>query len=258
LLKYDLGFAQVKTSGLDIEVPSDFLGAIAERAGLPVEIIQRTTFLETVPFLLQRPDQFNSENCSVLFERPNRAPRRLAMLHQWFRKESMSKVNGCRQCLADYPNASVLLGWGLSVVLSCPIHKLMLESARKNLDGLTWVNENPEAAPDLLGLLDCRSMTAMAEGYVQLPGGLVSAEQWFKLVQTIFQDLNGPLFWGDSERWKWQLRVWKVAGYYPPGPFESLKFDKGCGLLIATAIDLMRKGEIVPTGAAGAMFVGHE
>lgn len=35
-------------------------------------------------------------------------------------------------------------------------------------------------------------------------------------------------------------------------------FDKSCSLLIATAIDLMEKGELTPTGKEGKLFSGHE
>jgi hypothetical protein len=125
LLEAGLGFPEVKTRGLDVEAPGDLLAAIAARVGLPVETVERTTYAGTVPFLFERPytDPVSSdvEYCSVLFEPPNPAPGSLSKLRQWFRKEIMCKINGCRQCLADYPEVAILLGWGLKVVLSCPI-----------------------------------------------------------------------------------------------------------------------------------------
>ena len=90
------------------------------------------------------------------------------------------------------------------------------------------------------------------------PGGVISASQWFSLMQIIFQELNAPLFSGGGERMKWQLKIWNVAEFYPPGPFETFKFDKSCSLLIATAIDLMERGELTPTGEGGQVFCGRE
>ena len=85
-------------------------------------------------------------------------------------------MNGCRQCLADYPDGGVLLGWLLKVVFSCPIHGVMLEPGRKVSEGINWVNEKPEEAPKLVRQLDSRSMAAVAEGFVRLPGGLGDSE----------------------------------------------------------------------------------
>lgn len=262
LLKYDLGFPEIKTRGLDVEAPAALLVAIEARTGLPVKAIKRTTFAGSVPFLFKRPFtdpvRTDVEFCSVLFEPPNPAPGSLSKLRQWFRKEYLSKITGCRHCLADYPNGAILLGWGLKVVLSCPIHGLMLESARINGEGLDWVKEKEEAAPQLVCELDRRSMEAIAEGCVQLRGGLVSGSQWFRMLQAIFHELNAPLFSVESGRFKWQLQLWNAANYHPIDPLETFKFDKNCALLIAMAIDLMEKGEITPTGRDGQVFCEYE
>lgn len=258
LLKYDLGFPEIKTRGLDVEAPAALLVAIEARTGLPVKAMERITFAGSVPFLFKRPFtdpvKTDVEYCSVLFEPPDPPPGSHSKLRQWFRKEYLSKINGCRHCLADYPNGAILLGWGLTVVLSCPIHGLMLESARINSEGLDWVKEKEEAAPELVCQLDRRSMEAVAEGCVQLPGGLVSASQWFSMLQTIFHELNAPPFSLERGRFNWQFKLWDAADYNSIGPFETFKFDTSCALLIALAIDLMEKGEIIPTGRDGRVF----
>ncbi len=262
LLKFDLGFPEIKTRGLDVEAPAALLVAIETRTGLPVKAIERTTFAGSASFLFKRlftdPVRTDVEFCSVLFEPPRPAPGSLSKLRQWFRKEYLSRIHGCRQCLVDYPNGAILLSWGLKVVLSCPIHGLMLESARINGEGLDWIKEKAEAAPQLVCKLDKRSMEAIARGCVQLPGGLVSASQWFRMLQTIFHELNAPLFSIEKERFSWQQRLWKAADYFPTGPFETFEFDESCALLIAMAIDLMEKGELTPTGRDGDVFCDHE
>jgi hypothetical protein len=260
LLKHELGFSEVKTSELDVKAPCELLTAIAVRAGLPVETIEGMTLPGTVPFLFQppytAPDNGAFGNCSVLFE--SNGLYSYEKLTQWFRKQTKSTVNGCRYCLSDYPDGGVLLGWMLKVVLSCPVHSVMLEPGRKSTERINWVNEKAQEAPTLVCQLDSRTLAALAEGFVQLPGGLVSKAQWFRLLQTIFQELNAPLFSGHREHVKWQLKIWNVAEYYPSGPLESFKFDKRCSLLIATAIDQMEKGKLTPTGSEGQLFLGHE
>lgn len=254
----DLGFSEVKERDLNRAVPAELVAAIATKTGMPVITIERTTFAGNLPFLdglvFTDPVREDAANCSVLFESPNPAPGSLSKLRQWFRKEYIIKINGCRQCLADYSNGAILLGWGLKVVLSCPIHGLMIEFARKKGEGLNWVKEKEEVAPQLVCQLDRRSLEAVSEGSVQLPGGLVSASQWFRIVQTIFHELNAPLFSVERARLKWQLELWNATDYYPPGPFETFKFDTSCALLIATAIDQIEKGAVKPTGIYGNLF----
>lgn len=258
LLKYDLGFPEAKARDMDFEAAGELVAAIAVRTGMPIRIIQKTTYAGNLPFLAGRaytkPIKEDAESCSVLFKPPNPPPGSLSKLRDWFRKRYMSKIIGCRQCLADYPNGAVMLGWGLKVVLSCPIHGLMLEYARKNGSGLNWVREKEEAAPELVYRLDKRSLEAISEGSVQLSGGLVSAAEWFRIMQTVFHELNAPLFSVESARFKWQLKQWQAAEYHPPGPFETFKFDTSCALLIATAIDQMERGNFEPTGTYGSLF----
>lgn len=133
----------------------------------------------------------------------------------------------------------------------------MLEDGRTDSEksgGIKWLREKAEVAPKLVCQLDRRSMTAVEKGFVQLPGGRVSASQWFKMLQTIFHELNAPLFSLESSRFKLQLQLWTDADYNPAGPFEKFRFDKSCSLLIAMAIALMESGEVIPTGIQGKVF----
>jgi hypothetical protein len=259
LLRYDLGFPEAKPSGLDSEAPSDLIEVIVARSGVSFGTIERTTFAGSLPFLSGRvftdPSKDDVESCSVLFEPPNPAPGSYAKLRKWFRKERKSKLIGCRDCLSEYKRGAVLLGWGLEVVLSCPVHEVMLEHGRKESDRIEWLKEGQERAPKQLRKLDERSLEAVSEGSVQLPGGLVSAEEWFRILQAIFHELNAPWISVKSGRFVWQLKQWEAAGYHSPGPFETFKFDKSCALLIATAIDQMETGAVKPTGTYGKFFV---
>ena len=259
LLRYDLGFPEAKPSLLDFEAPSDLIEVIAVRSGMSFRTIEKTTFAGSLPFLSGRvftdPSKDDVETCSVLFEPPNPAPGSYEKLRNWFQKESKSKLIGCRHCLADYKNGATLLGWGLKVVLSCPVHEVMIEPGRKEGDRIEWRKDREEPALKQVCNLDERSLEAVSEGSVQLPGGLVSAVEWFRILQAIFHELNAPWLSVESGRFVWQLKLWEAAGYHSPGPFETFKFDRSCALLIATAIDHMETGAVRPTGTYGKFFV---
>jgi len=259
LLRYDLGFPEAKPSLLDFEAPSDLIEVIAVRSGMSFRTIEKTTFAGSLPFLSGRvftdPSKDDVETCSVLFEPPNPAPGSYEKLRNWFQKESKSKLIGCRHCLADYKNGATLLGWGLKVVLSCPVHEVMIEPGRKEGDRIEWRKDREEPALKQVCNLDERSLEAVSEGSVQLPGGLVSAVEWFRILQAIFHELNAPWLSVESGRFVWQLKLWEAAGYHSPGPFETFKFDRSCALLIATAINHMETGAVSPTGTYGKFFV---
>lgn len=258
-MRYDLGFPDAKLGGLDFEAPHDLTEVISARSGVSIRRIEKTTLAGNLPFLFGEiftdPIKEDVETCSVLFEPPNPVPGSYAKLKKWFQKESKSTLIGCRHCLSDYKNGSTLLGWGLKVVLSCPVHEVMLETGRKEGDRIEWRKDQEEPAPKLVCKLDELSLEAVSEGSVQLPGGFVSASEWFRIFQTLFHELNAPLFSVTSERFVWQLKLWEVAGYCSPGPLEIFKFNTSCALLIATAIDEMESGEVKPTGTYGKFFV---
>jgi hypothetical protein len=130
----------------------------------------------------------------------------------------------------------------------------MLEPARIDSKAVTWVKDKPEPAPELIRRLDGRSMAAVSKGRVRLPGGKVSAAQWFKLMQTIFHELNVPLFILGRARLNLDLDFWEAVGYLPTPFYKTFKFDKSCALLIAKAIELMENGTVVPAGKHGKYF----
>lgn len=259
LLKSDFGYTEVTRRWLDRKPDHDLLVAISARSGLSVEELERMTLSGTLPFLFRSAcsdlENDELEDCSVLFEPSGLSS--YEKLTQWFRREPLGVMICCRYCLADYPDSSLLLGWQLGVVLSCPIHKVMLEPGRNSGKRMKWFNDSAEEAPKLVCQLDRRSMEALADGFVQLPGGSVSAAQWFRLLQTIFQELNAPIIPGGGKRIKWQLKLWNEADYYPSGLFRKFKFNKSCSLLISMAIDLMEKGEVTPLGDEGYVFSEH-
>lgn len=257
LLKYDFGSPGLKKAELDMSVPRNLLEAISERAGVSVASLARTTFSLTVPFLVDGEEIISGdiEDCSVLDESSNCTQRSLAGWIRWFRRGSRSRITACRLCLSDFPNSPVLLSWGLSVMSSCPVHGLLLERASFNGESIHWLNARAEAAPDLVSQLDRRTQAALTEGVVQLPGGEVTAFQWFRLLSTIFLELNTVVIGGPRKTYN-LCKLWRAAEYYP-GVFDrQFVFDKTSALLIAMAIDMMERGAISPAGEFGYLFKG--
>lgn len=234
--------------------PGELLTALSARTGVPTAVIKKMTYPATVPFLFSGSpsDRANFGPCSVFRDSPNGWQVKLSKWMRWFRKESKHRVNACRLCLVDYPNAAVMLPCALGIVLSCPFHEVMLETAKTDRWSVKF-GDQVEDAPALVSALDRRTWEAVTTGVVQLPGGLVHAGQWFRLLHAIFEELNASLFENDQS--KWQLSVWREAGYFPsfdrPDPF---KFDKSCAALIAVAIDQLEKGLISPKGTHAYLF----
>ncbi|MEZ4536978.1 MAG: TniQ family protein [Cyanobacteriota/Melainabacteria group bacterium] len=254
LLRYDLKLAYLKASELDMKVSDELLKVLSIRTGISAAAIKKMTYPATVPFLISGTpsDRANFRQCSVFREPSNGRQVKLSQWMRWFCRESKHRVVGCRLCLADYPNAAVKLPWALSVVMSCPSHGVMLETAEIDRWSVKFSNQVKDA-PALVCGLDRRTWEAVTTGFVQLPGGSVYAGQWFRLLHAIFEELNAALIENDQS--KWQLSVWREAGYFPsfdrPEPF---KFDKSCAALIAVAIDQLEKGIISPNGTHASLF----
>jgi len=246
LLKYDLGFPEVKTNELDTDPPDELLEAISAATGVPAECIERTTFAGILPSLFGSDEQ-NFENCSVLWK-PEDGLRWNYPELPWFRK----RLNACRSCLADYPNTAIMLSWGLLIVLSCPIHRLMLEPVRLKRESANWLKDKAEPAEILLTALDNRTEAALSKGYVNLPGGVISADLWFRLLETILTELLG-LQPPNSDQWQWQEMVWEGA-QYRPNPGRPFIFNRSCAMLVAIAIDQMKAGCINPKGRQAYLF----
>lgn len=251
LLRYDLGFPQLRTSQLDTSAPSELIEKMASRTGLPEAGIKRGTFAGALPFLFRsNSERTNVGNGSVLWNEP----RRVSSI-KWFQKEAQTKFRACRLCFVDFPDVR-LLSWGLRIVSSCPIHKVMLDHVEIIKGSLHWSMESPEMASPVVSSLDMRSGIALRRGCVKLPGGLVSAEKWFRLLVAILEELD--VFQFETQRWTWQNQMWEAADYCPTMPLQPLTFGRKSNLLIATAIDEMESGRMTPTGPEAYLFTSKK
>ena len=177
-------------------------------------------------------------------------------LQKWVvRHELVHEFTACRMCLDNYPNAAVLLPWRLRIITSCPEHGIMLEAVRIVEDTAQWRNDAVEAAPDLVRRLDSRTWQALTTGNVRLASGLVHAGLWFRLLRTIWDELNRP----PQECYDQAvLSVLNgVDGFYRMTKDSwRLRSDRRHAICVASAIEMMEAGTVFPEGIDGKYFTG--
>jgi hypothetical protein len=250
LVREELDFPELKANKLDMKAPDELISALSARTGIPQDRIKRTTLAGVLPFLFEdsQSDQVSCETCSVLWEPSSFYNGYVTNLVPWFR----SRMKICRLCYSDFPNTGVMLSWGLNLVLSCPIHGLMLEPVKLKRKSVEWFKDKAEKAPEMLTSVDGRSSKALSEGVLQLPGGKIDAGLWFCLLQIIFQELNTIQPFG-SRRFEWQEMVWETAGYCP-SPSSPYRFNRSCALLIAIAMKQIEEQTFCPKGKYSYLF----
>lgn len=259
LLK-SLGFEGLKAGHVDVKAPGALIRIISERTGVSVPAVRVMTFAGAFPkrLLTKLPlARGESRFLSVLWEKPKRRNGRPGEI-RWIRREGGARFTACRECLGEYPNSGVMLAWRLGVVLSCPIHQILLEPAEVDGTTIIWFREHSEAAPALVSIQDRRNYSALLEGFVELPGEIIGDEKWYRLLSAIFQELEHSVDVQNSERWNWQRELWSKAGYLPREFGELFEFDLRCAKLVAAAIDQMEKEHIFPTGTEGFTFIARE
>lgn len=249
MLQSGLGFSGLKANQLDLKISEEIAVVLSERTGLPSESIKRATFSGALPFLYSDSEDGSFGNYSVLWQKSNFRQRTLTECLPWFK----SRFYGCRLCLSDFPNSKIMLSWGLNIVKSCAEHGVQIEPGRLSKKSVQWLQESPVSVPSVLTTLDKRTAYAINEGFVQLPGGVVDACQWFRLMQTVFQELNTIQLLG-SKRFEWQEMVWEAAGYCPR-PSLPFKFDMSCAMLIAIAMNEIEEKAVFPEGQQAYLFL---
>lgn len=249
LLQSGLGFSGLKANQLDLKISGELVAALSERTGLPSESIKRATYSGALPFLYSDSEEGSYDNYSVLWQKQNFRQSPLSEWLPWFK----SRFHGCRLCLSDFPNSKIMLSWGLNIVKSCAEHGVQNEPGRLSQKSVQWLQEKPVPVPSVLATLDKRSADAINDGFVRLPGGVVDACQWFRLMQTVFQELNTIQLFG-SKRFEWQEMIWEAAGYCP-SPSRPFGFDISCAMLVAIAMNEIEEKVVCPEGKQAYLFL---
>ncbi len=241
LLRWGLGFQGLQTSWLDRSPPDQLVTAISARTGVMLETVYKATLAGRLPFLFDYSECEDTRSTSTSSIRHLRSG--LSAGIPWFRKPQRGQVTACRLCFEKYPDAGFLLPWRLAILLSCPIHGLMLESAHVTANSVSWLNDSPEQAPDVVRRLDSRTWAAVTEGSVKLPGGVFDTAEWFRLLRIIHRQLKKPMD-RFGRRVEWQQIV---CEHSPKILFQKRTQSdpaRRWAIVLATALDLMEKGHM--------------
>lgn len=241
LLRWGLGCERLQTSCLDRSPPGQLMTAIAARTGLEQATVHNATLAGMFPFLFEKSgcdDGRPASTSSIPLSRSQ-----LSRGIPWFRKYQSRHVKVCRLCVEGYPDAAFLLQWRLAILQSCPAHGLMLEPAEVNTHSISWLNDDPEQAPDVVRSFDSHTLAAVTEGRVALPGGVVDTAAWFRVLRTIHRELR-KITHRLGRRIEWQQIV---CEHCPKILFQKrTQADpaRRWAIVLATAFDLMAKGEM--------------
>lgn len=241
MLRWGLGFQRLQTSSLDRNPPEELFKAISARTGVSAETVYKATLSGMMPFLFENSGSTDRRPESTSLVRSLSGG--LSNGIPWFRKRKSGQVTACRLCFENYPDAAELLEWQLAILQSCPIHGLMLEPAELDGYSVRWPNDSPDQAPEALRLLDSRTLSAVTEGSVKLPGGIIDSARWFKILRIIHRNLKRPME-PYGRRVEWQ----EIVCEHCPAILFRRKTQadpaRRWAIVLATALDLMEKGDM--------------
>jgi len=268
LLDHDLGHPGLPPAELDIAPPRALLDTLAIRMGFVVAEIRALSLVSWVPLLLDGQDpvpgsyQSYVGEWSVLLPPAVSASGATVGWRPWLRPGPLPHVPACRACLGEGVEPFVRLPWQLPLMMSCPIHGLMLEPA-VIVPGVSvaWEQDAGEEAPAVVRRMDARSWDALTSGGVDLPRRRVHAAVWFRLLRALLDELNRPLRCVPPHRGL-LVAVWdRAGGELRAGqgrwkPFEVLSEPVQRTFLraAATAMAMIEAHEVRPLGAQADLF----
>jgi hypothetical protein len=268
LLDHDLGSPGRPLADLDLDPPAALLETLATRTGFPVEEIRALSLVSWVPLLLDGrdpvPGSYRSYvgEWSVLLPPTAHAPCDPGGWRPWLRPEPLPHIPACRGCLGVGAEPFVRLPWLLPLMVSCPIHGLLLEPAVIVPGvGVEWEQDAGAEAPAVIRRMDARTWDALTQGGVDLPRRRVHAAVWFRLLRVLLDELNRPLKCVPPHRGL-LVAVWdRAGGELRAGqgrwqPFEVLSEPVQRTFLraAATAMAMIEAHEVRPLGAQADLF----
>lgn len=219
----DIGLRVDKNSrdDIDCEPPPGMIEILAERSGLTLDRLRQMSVAGQVPGLLDdmhpHPDGFNTyvRRFSVLQSADRFKPRQVSSWRPWL--PPRLRARACPGCVANSSSpAPQLLLWAIPIVFSCSVHGCWLEEM---ITARGYVNLSaphlPElrSAPEHVLALDRRTHDAFMTGQVELPGRVVHAGMWFRLLRTLIDELSCPLSESCPSTARTIKIIWAEAGH---------------------------------------------
>lgn len=254
---HGLGFRNWKRSWLD-SPPEEFLQVVANHSHVALERIRQTALSTFRPHLFAFVDHNFFCEDSVLTIKPRTS---LSFGRWLIRKEYAREITGCRICMERFPQSASYLPWRLRLITCCPVHGIMLERIRIQENFAECIHEDPEEAPENVRKLDAMTWEALVDGHLELPSGIVMAKDWFRILRCLAEELfqlNSDFEPGESP-----LHVVRdAADRFLRTKTESYRWqmsaDRKHAVTLATAIEMLFEGRIIPIGSNGKFFILRE
>jgi len=193
---------------IDLNPPIDFLSQLSERTGIESNAIRTLTAQSYVPLLI---DTFEGTETSTFNNYTNQfnvfTGRRENVAMDswipWFNPDRFADTQGCEICLKEDLEPYLRLHWRFPWMMSCPIHKLLLErgmfyslqprkmrfSFYKDYN-CNYNNSDVTQPLDDLYAMDAITLQAVTKGVVELPSGNLHGGVWLRILRTLIEELN--------------------------------------------------------------------
>lgn len=191
---------------IDLNPPINLLNGLSERTGIELNTIKALTTEGYIPLLI---DTLESSETTVFNDYTNQfyifpgKRKYITDLNNswipWFSTNRFATAQGCEACLSENHEQYLRLHWRFPWMMSCPIHKLLLEEVilcgvvqQKVFFSSNRSNEYGRSAGlDDLYAMDNITLQAVTQGIVELPSGRrLHGGVWLRILRTLIEELK--------------------------------------------------------------------
>lgn len=272
VLTLDIGYSLDREMDLDLAPPAGFVERLATRTGVHADTIRAMSLDGFVPWLLDGlepdPEAFTTytRQLSILLPDGQRANREVGPWRPWIPAKPHPQQRTCPTCMVESsPPYLYQLMWSLPLMLTCPVHRCLLETHEgTRWYHFKWQNQSlaPRPANPAIRAMDARTWQALTAGHVDLPRRRVHAGMWFRLLRTLLDELGATLTESGAAH-RLTRQVWDRIGQPVRGgqvswyPYEKLSLAVQQRMLeaAATAIQMLEHEMLTGRGNQAPLFL---
>ena len=242
---------------IDLNPSISLLDKLSERTGIEFNTIRALTVQSYIPLLI---DTFEDTEAKVFNEYTNQfnifpgKRKNITNLDNnwvpWFNIKRFSDIHGCRMCLSEDHEPYLRLHWRFPWMMSCPVHKLLLEQVRfyilekQKIHFYFSENKNPTVSHtlDFLYAMDNITLQAVTKGVVEIASGSLHGGVWLRILRTLIEELNSLVtIIGSKTRslmvpfWQ-ELKLFVREGFGRYTLFEQCEYNKQLTLMLVAAL----------------------
>lgn len=230
---------------IDLNPPISLLNKLSERTGIELNTICALTAQVYVPLLVDTLEETEVNLFNEYTNQFNIFPSKRKNITNldnswipWFDIERFSTLHGCRTCLNEDHEPHLRLYWRFPWMMSCPIHKLLLEQVSFHVLGEQKIyfyfseNNNPTAtasqAVDFLYVMDTITLQAVTKGVVELSSGKLHGGMWLRILRTLIEELNSLVKTIGNKTRNLMAPFWQELGLFVREGFGRYTFFEQC------------------------------